>query len=92
MDLDEIGAVSGPGSSGTTRRSPSTDEGEKREGVVGGVAGAAKGVAKKARTLRASAGAAVDDVVLAIVGLLALSSALLGGLVLYRLSRQHLLR
>jgi hypothetical protein len=92
VDQDEIGAVSGPGSSGARERSPNTDEGEKREGVVDGVVGAAKGVAKKARTLRASTGAAVDDVVLVIVGLLALSSALLGGLVLYRLSRQHLLR
>jgi hypothetical protein len=57
--------------------------------VVGGVAGAVKGVTKKARALRASAGAAVGDFTLVVVGLLTLASAILGSLVLYRLSRQH---
>jgi hypothetical protein len=52
------------------------------------VAGAVKRATKKVRPLAATAGAAVDDFILLVVGLVTLASALLGGLVLYRLSRE----
>jgi hypothetical protein len=71
--------------------SPKT-EAEKRKAVVGGVVGAAKGVAKKAGALRDSAGETVGDLPLVIVGLFTAASAFLGGFVLYRLSRQNALR
>ena len=61
---------------------------EKGRGPADEVVGAAKGVTKK---LRAGADAVVDDFVLVLIGLLTLSSALLGAFVIYR-SRQHLLR
>jgi hypothetical protein len=50
-----------------------------------------KGVSKKVRPLAATAGA-VDDFILFVVGFVTLASALLGGVVLYRLARQHRLR
>jgi hypothetical protein len=92
-ELHELQAGYGTATTGSNGRAGKTAEAEKkREGVVGGVAGAVKGVSNKARALRASAGAAVGDFTLVVVGLLTLASAILGSLVLYRLSRQHLLR
>jgi hypothetical protein len=80
-------------SSGSTERLANTEKQEKkRASASGGLTGAAKEAAKKARALGASAGAAVHDFVLGLVGLLTLSSAVLGGFVAYRLARQHLLR
>jgi hypothetical protein len=73
----------------TTAQSTDTEKAEKKRRGAAAVVGAAKGVTKK---LRAGAEAVVDDFVLVLVGLLTLSSALLGALVIYRLSRQHLPR
>jgi hypothetical protein len=89
---DKAGAVGGVSSSRKSGASANTEEAKKRKAVVDGVVGAAKGVAKKAGTLRANAGEKVDDPVLAIVGLLTVASASLGAFVLYRLSRRHALR
>jgi hypothetical protein len=61
---------------------------KERKSTGDKLVGAAKGVTK---TLRAGAGAVIDDTVLVLVGLLTLASALLGGFVIYR-SREHLLR
>jgi hypothetical protein len=69
-------------------RTTTTEQAQKRKSPAAGVVGAAKGVTKK---LRAGAEAVVDDLVLVIVGLLMLLIAFLGSLVLYRMSRQHLL-
>jgi hypothetical protein len=89
--LDETGGVAGVSSS-RTGASPNTEGAKKRKPVVDGVVAAAKGVAKKAGALRASAGEAVGDLPLVIVGLFAATSAFLGAFVLYRLSRQHAVR
>ncbi len=78
-------------SSGTSGASPNTERAKKRK-PVDGVVGAAKGVAKKAGALRANASEAVGDLPLVVVGLFTAASALLGGFVLYRLSRQNALR
>lgn len=89
-----VGAASGHD------ESPTGAAGEqKRASVIDRVAGAVKGVTKNARKVTATVGAAVqpDDplsnpFVLAIVGLLTLSSALLGTLVLVRVARGQRLR
>jgi hypothetical protein len=87
--LRDIESAFGQPVSGTSGRSTTTKQAEKkRETAADGVVGAAKGVTKK---LRAGAEAVVDDFVLVIVGLLMLLIAFLGSLVLYRMTRQHLL-
>jgi Na+/H+-translocating membrane pyrophosphatase len=65
---------------------------KKPKSSAGSVAGAAKGVAKKVKALRASTRDAVGNSILALVGALTLASALLGALVLYRLSKGPLFR
>jgi hypothetical protein len=79
-------------SSRTSGASPNSERAKKRKPVVDGVVGAAKGAAKTAGALRASASEAVGDLPLVVVGLFTAASALLGGFVLYRLSRQNALR
>ncbi|HEV3478327.1 MAG TPA: hypothetical protein VG144_02630 [Gaiellaceae bacterium] len=61
-----------------------------RDGGVLGASTSLRGAA--ARTRDAATGALSDPYVLSAVGLLTLLSAALGGLVLYRLRREHLLR
>jgi hypothetical protein len=60
----------------------------KRKTSADRVGGVVKRATKKVRPLAATAGAAVGDFILLVVGLVTLASALLGGLVLYRLSKE----
>jgi hypothetical protein len=73
------------------------DTKRKQAGIVDRILGATKSITKKGHGLSARTSAAVrdpfsDPVILVVVGLLTLASAFLGTLVLYRLSREHLLR
>jgi hypothetical protein len=91
-ELGELGAVLGVQANRTAAGAANPEDAEKkRESVRDQVVGAADGVAKKAGELGTSARKAVGDFVLVLVGLLTLASALLGTLVIYRVSRQHLL-
>jgi hypothetical protein len=86
--LDDFDVVVVPSASRPTVSATDTKRPEKKRRADAKVVGAAKGVTK---TLRAGAEAVVDDFILVLVGLLTLSSALLGAVVIYR-SRQHLIR
>jgi hypothetical protein len=86
--LDDFDVVVVSPASQSTGSATDTKKPEKKRRADDKVVGAAKGVTK---TLRAGAEAVVDDFILVLVGLLTLSSALLGAVVIYR-SRQHLMR
>jgi hypothetical protein len=83
----EVG-VTPPVSQGAEQSPKTEPAAKKKRGATDDVVRAAKGVTK---TLRAGAEAVVNDFILVLIGLLTLSSALLGAVVIYR-SRQHLLR
>jgi hypothetical protein len=85
-DVDVV--VVRPASQSTGNAAATEKAKKKPRGAGDKVVGATKGVTK---TLRAGAEAVVDDFILVLVGLLTLSSALLGAVVIYR-SRQHLMR
>jgi hypothetical protein len=87
--------------SGHDESSPGAASNEKRASVVERVVGVVKGVSENARKVTKKIGSAVipdpddplsDPFVLAIVGLLTLTSALLGALVLFRFARGQPLR
>jgi hypothetical protein len=86
--LNDLDAAVVPAAGQSSETAADTAKPKKKRGAADEVVGAAKGVTKK---LRAGAEAVVDDFVLILVGLLTLSSALLGAVVIYR-SRQHLTR
>lgn len=92
----EIEAAVGIGVGGSS--DPAATGKAKRVSVIAQVVGAAKGVTTKAQALSSRIVRAVEDepfsdpFVRVILGLLTLSSAVLGALVLFRLSRAHLLR
>jgi hypothetical protein len=77
-------------------KAPAPADKKKQGDGVGRVLGATKDIAKNVQGLGARTAAAVKDPLsdpfIVVIGLLTLASAFLGAVVLYRVSKEHLLR